>query len=97
MDGVSGEWLLRSECVLRCPNNRGQRWRETVLAIPLDCKVRRVEVENTYRREDVGDDVDGGADEGGAEEDEESQLRVEEIVSPRALIRKRGISFSANH
>ena len=38
-----------------------------------------------YWREDVGDDVDGGADEGGAEEDEEGQLGVEQVVPPRAL------------
>ena len=38
-----------------------------------------------YWREDVGDDVDGGADEGGAEEDEEGQLGVEEVVPPSAL------------
>ena len=50
----------------------------------------------TYRREDVGDDVDGGADECGAEDDEEGQLGVKEVVPPRALVREGGrdLSFS---
>ena len=47
----------------------------------------------TYRREDVGDDVDGGADEGGAEQDEEGQLGVEEVVPPRALVREGGVYY----
>ena len=50
-----------------------------------------------YRREDIGDDVDGGADEGGAEEDEEGQLGVEEVVSPRALVWEEGIYYVVNH
>ena len=40
---------------------------------------------SSYWGQDVGDDVDGGADEGGAEEDEEGQLGVEEVVPPSAL------------
>ena len=51
----------------------------------------------TYRREDVGDDVDSGADEGGAEEDEEGQFGVEEVVPPRALVREGGVYYFANN
>ena len=42
-----------------------------------------------YWGEDVCDDIDGGADEGGAKEDEEGQLGVEEVVPPRALKERR--------
>ena len=38
-----------------------------------------------YRSDEVANDVDSGSDEAGAEDDDEGQLGVEEVVPPSSL------------
>ncbi len=49
-----------------------------------------------YRRDHAPDDVDDRPDEAGAEDDEEGQLGVEEVLSPGALVQAEAVADAAD-